>query len=133
MKKKKIKPFIKFNGISGGKKIKTRYELIDPHFIKGLADVLTHGAKKYEDNNWVKCDSLLEYYSACQRHLEDWRMSHDIDEDSGFNHLLNATCCLMFMYAMQRLKPDSDDRNQLQEIVDLIKKQKKKNAKSRKK
>ncbi len=77
---------------------KTRYELLDPRFAKGVADVLTDGAKKYEDNNWMKVEPFEDrYYAAAMRHFQDYRMGKKIDPESGKQALFHVACCVNFL------------------------------------
>ena len=80
---------------------KLRYDLTKPYAVSMLVAVLTHGAAKYDDDNWLKV--LKEpggpgrYYAAMMRHVEAWRAGQDIDEDSGLPHLAHAMACVMFL------------------------------------
>lgn len=91
---------------------KPMMELIEPCFLFGLADVLTHGAKKYNANNWKKGDGLdsLRLYGAIQRHLNQWRQGEDIDKDSSLPHLYHVACELMFLCYNQEYRKDIDTR-----------------------
>ena len=33
---------------------KTRFELVSPYFVEGVAKILTFGAQKYDPYNWAK-------------------------------------------------------------------------------
>lgn len=85
---------------------KTKYYMLEPMFIKGVADVLTLGARKYSPDNWKHYKPTKErpesatmcYYSALMRHVEEWRYGDMNDKETGKHHLLHATCCLMFMW-----------------------------------
>ena len=68
---------------------KTRMSLIDPDFIIGLADILTHGAEKYAADNWKLIDpsELYRYKDALLRHLYAYLSGELIDQDSGRPHL----------------------------------------------
>ena len=62
-------------------------------------DVLTFGAKKYGDNNWVKLDNGIErYFAALMRHLVAWRSGEWLDKESSKPHLAHAMCCLIFIF-----------------------------------
>lgn len=82
---------------------KTRFDLVCPDFVEGLAKVLTHGARKYSDNNWVNCPQPFQrYYSALQRHLTAFAKGEPADEETGLSHLYHAACCLMFLASFER-------------------------------
>jgi hypothetical protein len=77
---------------------KPRYELLPVAPIKELVKILTHGAVKYEDNNWRYVEPFEDrYYGAMWRHIMDWREGQTIDPSSGFHHLGSAMCCILFL------------------------------------
>jgi len=89
---------------------KNRLDLIIPGFITGLGKVLTHGAKKYEPNNWQTLDAPLNrYYGAAMRHIEAWREGELLDPESGLPHLFHAVCNLMFLLWFTDSKGGSND------------------------
>lgn len=86
-------------------KDKLRYDLIDPHFLEGLAAVLTMGAKKYDANNWQQVDDPFNrYYAALCRHLTAHRMGNVIDKESGLPHISHVACNVMFLHHFIRRK-----------------------------
>ena len=89
---------------------KIRYELLDPLFLEGISEVLTFGAKKYCDHNWLKCDSVMRYFGAIMRHLWAFAAGEDNDKETGINHLYHAGCCLLFMQGLFRRNKKADDR-----------------------
>lgn len=78
---------------------KTRYELLPPHALKHVADVLTFGAKKYpQADNWKRVPNLTERYTgAAMRHMEAFRRGERLDPETGLPHLAHAMCCLLFI------------------------------------
>lgn len=68
---------------------KPRMSLVDPDFIKGLADILTFGAQKYEADNWKLLDrkELYRYKDALLRHMYAYLGGELTDEESGRPHL----------------------------------------------
>lgn len=76
---------------------KTDYSLIPPEFLKGIADVLTFGAKKYGKGNWKKFneDDKDRLYSALMRHVEAVRANQTIDPETRLKHLYHAGCNLL--------------------------------------
>ena len=93
-----IEDFMKFD--AG----KLRYDRIPPSSLKGLARVLTYGAKKYKPNNWKNVDNLDRYVAALYRHLEEWRSGSKVDQESGLKHLEHAMTNLCFL-----LELDTDE------------------------
>lgn len=76
---------------------KIMMSLIEPQFLKGTANVLTLGAKKYSVGNWKKCDDRQRYEDALLRHIYDYLQGNKCDEESGVSHLYHAACNLMFL------------------------------------
>ena len=68
---------------------KLRYDLIPPEVLLWLAELYTHGAKKYAPDNW-KNVSTEQYVAAFHRHFNDWRLGIDLDKDSSMHHLKHA-------------------------------------------
>ena len=78
---------------------KLRFDLILPEFEEAMAQVLTHGAKKYEANNWQKvADAKARYTGALQRHLNQYRKGYMYDLDSDCNNLAQVAVNAMFLY-----------------------------------
>ena len=67
---------------------------------KGLADVLTMGARKYKPNNWRNCHDTGRYFSAAMRHNRDIHNGEDIDEESELDHRHHIFTNLMFLYCL---------------------------------
>lgn len=77
---------------------KLRYSLLPSGTIKQIVEVLEHGAKKYDVNNWQNVsDSRTRYYNALMRHLEAWWNGEKLDPESGCHHLAHAGCCVLFL------------------------------------
>jgi hypothetical protein len=84
---------------------KLRFDLVDPCFEAELADILTHGARKYADDNWKNAEpaeAKARYYAAFRRHMNAWVQGEAIDPDSGRPHLICAACSLMFLRWFER-------------------------------
>jgi len=84
---------------------KTRWSLLPWDIIEGIAKVMTYGAKKYTDNNWMFVEGgEARYFDAMMRHINKINIEkEDIDPDSGFDHIFHALTCLVF-YAFFSLK-----------------------------
>ncbi len=65
-------------------------------------EVMIHGAKKYEPNNWLKLDGInsdhKSMHASMFRHIASSSSGIRIDSDSGLDHLLNAACRCLMMY-----------------------------------
>lgn len=78
---------------------KARFDLIEPAWIKSVAEVLTLGAAKYAPENWkVIDDAKNRYIAAAHRHLNAYQLGEIDDPESGLPHLSHASCCLMFLH-----------------------------------
>ena len=100
---------------------KLRYDLLPPECIREIVEILTLGAKKYEDENWKKVDNAKDrYYAALMRHLEAWREGEKIDRESGKRHLAHMASNAIFLlwFDINDDKEDSFVRS-LQFLSDL--------------
>ena len=85
---------------------KNAWHLLPWRSIRGVVQVLTHGAKKYEPENWrVVPEWRDRYFSATMRHLEAWWSGEKLDPESGFPHLWHVLCCVIFL---SELSEDAD-------------------------
>lgn len=89
---------------------KPRMDLLPVVAIHEIAEVLTYGAKKYEDNNWARCPRWGRYVAALLRHVFAWMRGEDKDPETGFSHLAHAGCCVMFLLECQANGWGEDDR-----------------------
>lgn len=88
---------------------KLRYDLIPPEVLEELAEVLTHGAEKYDDNNWQNLEDFdVRFYAALMRHLEAWRAGIHLDSESGLLHLSQAltNCAFLLWKEIKKLKAE---------------------------
>ncbi len=77
---------------------KLRFDLWPVKSLMDVAEVLTYGANKYSDNNWMKVSPFYDrYYAALWRHVLAWKNGEVNDPESGLPHLAHALCCLIFM------------------------------------
>lgn len=76
---------------------KSRWDLLDWDFLEEVSDVMTFGAKKYDDYNWQKCYEA-RLFAAMMRHIRAHDKGETIDPESGKTHLAHACCGLMFLY-----------------------------------
>ena len=89
---------------------KLRYDLIPPIPIRGLAEVLTAGSKKYADNNWMRGMKWSRCYASLMRHLQAWYSGEDLDPETGISHLHHAAANIMFLQQYSETFPEGDDR-----------------------
>ena len=70
---------------------KPRYDLIPHELLTRLADLYARGAEKYDDDNWRKANSEVEYKrfkASAWRHFIQW-VRGDKDEDHGIGCIWN--------------------------------------------
>lgn len=96
---------------------KPMMSLVRPEFIEGIAEVLTYGAVKYDENrgsepNYMQGEGFhySTIYDSLQRHLNAFWKGESIDPESGKNHLLHAASNLMFLYMYEISNKGKDDR-----------------------
>ena len=77
---------------------KERWGLLPWEEVRDIVKVLTVGAVKYNDNNWIKVPNAeSRYFDALHRHLQAWKSGEKNDQDDGLPHLAHAGCCLLFL------------------------------------
>lgn len=76
---------------------KTLHELIDPMVADLMAQVLTHGAKKYARENWRIGMPFSETLGSLKRHINDFELGFDTDEESELPNLAHALVNAMFL------------------------------------
>jgi hypothetical protein len=79
---------------------KPRPELIPRGFVMEMGRVMAHGAKKYSEDNWQKCDDVRRYHGAALRHILAVIDGEDMDPDSALTHLGHAACSLAMAYGI---------------------------------
>lgn len=103
---------------------KLRFDLIDPLFEAELADVLTHGAEKYADDNWKLADpaeARARYYAAFRRHSNLWWGGEVYDKDSGRPHLMSMAFCTMVLRWFERKAMLLEPELSTEDVADLPK------------
>jgi len=78
---------------------KPRWDLLPIKQIEDVVKVLTKGAVKYTDDNWMKVEKK-RYISALYRHISAWRQGEVIDPEWGLPHLAHAVCSALFLMWM---------------------------------
>lgn len=76
---------------------KLRWDLLPFREVEQVVEILTIGAKKYDDNNWQNVKPFTRYVAAAWRHFIAWCKGEKLDPESGKNHLAHAICCLLFL------------------------------------
>ena len=83
---------------------KNMVSLVEPDFILGLGKVLTHGAEKYEVDNWKLNTDIRRYKDSALRHLYAYLEGQLLDEDSGLPHLDHLSANIMFLRHFEKEK-----------------------------
>lgn len=96
---------------TGGKKASklARFGLIPWEFLWALAEHYGRGARKYDDNNWLKGYDWSLSYDALERHLQLWRSGERDDPETGSHHLICVAwhACAMFIFQVRGLGTDN--------------------------
>jgi hypothetical protein len=97
---------------TGGQKgIKlARFDLIPPGPLKALAEVFGFGTTKYAEHNWRKGYPWGLSSGALQRHVIEWLMGSDADDESGLHPLAHAAWHCMVLMELEDIWPEYDDR-----------------------
>lgn len=89
---------------------KTRFELIPGAALQELADVYTHGTKKYADRNWEKGMSYSRIFGSIMRHCWKWFRGETVDSESGLHHMAHAAWGCLAAIHYDHYKVGNDDR-----------------------
>jgi hypothetical protein len=89
---------------------KPRMELLPMDALLEVAKVLTGGAHKYGDKNWLKGMKHSRLYGAMLRHLQASMMKVDLDPEFGIDHLAHCACCCLFLLTYHLRNLGEDDR-----------------------
>lgn len=89
---------------------KSRYDLLPPELLDGVARVLTFGAGKYGERNWEKGMGWGRPFAALMRHMWAWWRGEAADPETGMSHLWHAGCCIAFLITYEQRRIGIDDR-----------------------
>lgn len=98
---------------------KPRMGLLPPSLLKGVAEVMTFGATKYEVDNWKKGLTDENCLSSCLRHITSYMDGEVMDKESGLPHIAHAACNLAFMLHFH--KEEWFDREERKRICPEVK------------
>ncbi len=90
---------------------KPRMDLLSADFLFGVARVLTYGAKKYSDRNYLGLDKS-RVIAAAMRHLVAYMGGEENDPETGESHLYHAACNMMMLddITKKEVKDENDKR-----------------------
>lgn len=110
----------KDDGVDGKGTMKARWDLLPIGALEEVVKVLTIGAQKYNDNNWMQVEKLRRrYFGGDLRHTMAWRLGEITDPETGRHHLAHAICNLLFILS-EELGHDPDFDGPTQELCDLM-------------
>lgn len=66
---------------------KLRFDLLPEDAIEKIVEIYTHGALKYDDENWRSGMKWKRMIGSLKRHTKAFCIGEDIDFDSGCLHL----------------------------------------------
>ncbi len=96
---------------------KPRMDLIRPEFTLALGEALAYGAEKYDEKigetpNYLRGDGFnySRIIASLERHIAQWKMGINIDEESNIDHLALAGANLMFLLTYEKTEKGIDDR-----------------------
>lgn len=89
---------------------KIRMELIPPELMWGVGEILTFGAKKYDDRNWELGMDWSRVFGGIMRHMWAWWGGEHLDPETGKSHLWHAGCGIAFLIAYEDRQVGNDDR-----------------------
>lgn len=89
---------------------KVNYFCVPWEAVNEMAEVMTFGAKKYEQYNFRKGMKASRLFSAAIRHLYAWLRREEVDPESGKSHLAHAACCVLMLRDIEMLGKVEDDR-----------------------
>lgn len=77
---------------------KVRFSLMPWGALRAAASVFTFGARKYEENGWLKQENAeARYLDAAMRHLADHAEGIELDVESGLPTLAHAVADLLIV------------------------------------
>lgn len=76
-----------------------------------VAQVMTHGKKKYGANNWRGGLQWTRLLAAVLRHVFAYLGGEDKDPETGLSHLAHASCGLMMLLEFEETHKQLDDRH----------------------
>jgi len=76
---------------------KVRWDLLPVRALHSVAEVLTFGVRKYDENNWQHVRPTRRYYRAALGHIYARALGEYNDPETGLPHLAHAACCILFL------------------------------------
>ncbi len=89
---------------------KLRWDLMPDDALEKIVEIYTHGAIKYNDENWRDGFKWKRCIGSMKRHLKAFTTGEDIDEDSGALHLSQVAWNAITLLWFQLYDKGTDDR-----------------------
>ena len=91
---------------------KLRWDLFPDDALEKIAEVYTHGAIKYADENWRKGMNWKRMIASMKRHTKAITTGEDIDADSGCLHLamIAWNAISLIWYQIEQIEGAEDNR-----------------------
>lgn len=105
---------------------KVDMDLLSPHALEKIAQVMTYGKTKYGRDNWRGGLVFSRLIAAVMRHINAYRKGETFDPETGLSHLSHASCGLMMLLEFEETRPDLDDRffkEKIDEVTEMIEKE----------
>lgn len=87
-----------------------RFDLLPPHQLWRLAEHYGKGAEKYGDDNYRKGYDWKYSIAALERHLTQFKMGEDVDEETGTLHIIAAAWHCFTLAEYFDTHPEYDSR-----------------------
>lgn len=95
---------------------KPQFSLIPQHAIIEVAKVFMYGAKKYDAYNYSKGEKNTVYTDACMRHINQYLLGNDNDDESKLLHLAHAVANLMMIIDNTIIGTNIEGRNGIYKV-----------------
>jgi len=89
---------------------KARFELMPDDVLEKIAEIYTHGALKYDEENWRKGMKWKRCIGSLKRHIKAFTIGQDIDPESKCYHLGQIAWNAMTLLWYQLERIPGDDR-----------------------
>lgn len=89
---------------------KARWDLIPDDVLEKIAEIYTHGALKYGEENWRKGMKWKRCIGSLKRHTKAFTIGQDIDPESKCYHLGQIIWNAMTLLWYQLEQVDGDNR-----------------------
>lgn len=88
-----------------------------------IEKVATYGTKKYALGNWHagKSFNYGRLLDAGHRHIDEFELGNNLDEESGLHHLAHASWCFMVVLELLMTGHGEDDRHVRQYLPNMAK------------